>query len=240
MAASILITRQELQAREFSGLLIQEGYEVFLEPLLEQQELDFEIPSLENIQAFIFTSATAVKIWCSEVRNFEIPVYTVGSQTEKAARESGFKNVMSAAGNAESLIQLVAQKAHPEESVLLHIRGAHQTGNISVELSATGFDSKDIIIYEMKKAKMLSPELREKLAGGDIDLVTFFSMRTAENFISLINQYGLEKTLHRIKALCISDAVLECVQDLPWQGTYSAETPDRDGMLHLIRKLAGT
>lgn len=235
MPGAILVTRPKIQADIYQKILEADGYEVFAEPLLIQNNLDFEIPDTAKIQGVIFTSAAGVESYCAKAALLDMPVYTVGPQTAEAAREAGAKNVISGGGNAQDLISLIERQADPEKGSLLYVRGVHSAADLKGTLGAKGFKVESLTVYEMDEVVAFTPALISKIKSREIAAATFFSKRTAENFCKLAASHNLEAELGHIKALCISAAVLNYVHTLPWRGVYTASTPDRAGMNALIK-----
>ncbi|GJL86163.1 MAG: uroporphyrinogen III methyltransferase [Micavibrio sp.] len=119
--------------------------------------------------------------------------------------------------------------------LFLHVRGQHVARPIDEMLKNGGVNADTLVVYRAEKVKALSKICIDKIQNGEIDAVTFFSRRTAENFLVLAKENQLTGALSHIKALCISSGVLECVRIISWAGTYTASQPDRQGMLSLIK-----
>ena len=239
MPRVILNTRPEPQAGVYHSMLEGEGYAVFTEPMLTRKTLAFDTPAPEGFQALVFTSASAVEVFAGENIARKNPVFTVGPQTQEAASAAGFQNVTSAQGTADELIAHVADALDPAGGPLLHVRGVYCAQDLKAGLVAMGFGVENLVVYEMENVPDFTPALIAKLEEGAIEVVTFFSKRTAENFDRLVRKHGLVRALGHIKALCISGAVLSYVQSLPWCEAYTAETPDRAGMNALIHAQSG-
>ncbi len=117
----------------------------------------------------------------------------------------------------------------------LHVRGEHVAKPIDEMLETGGIKVDTLVVYRAEKVKSLSKTCIDKIRHNEIGAVTFFSKRTAENFLVLVEESQLTGALSHIKALCISGGVLECVQPYSWVDTYTASQPDRRGMLDLIK-----
>ncbi len=235
MSGAVLVTRPQPEARRYGRTLEERGFQVFVEPLLIKQELDFSPPVMEGVQALIFTSAAAVNLFTARCGAPPCRVFTVGDNTAKKARALGFENVVSAHGESMALLELIFRECDPAGGRLIHVRGRHTAGSLAVKLSENGFDVSELVVYEMKKTPDFSHQLITNFENRTINAVTFFSGRTAENFVALVQKNGLASRLEDIKALCIGKPVLECVQSLVWKETYIARTPDRQGMDELLR-----
>ena len=230
----ILITRPQEDADIFAKELGKLSFQTLCEPMLEIHPLPFETPEISQVSGLIFTSANAVRLFAPQIKQRTIPAYCVGKQTAEAAQEQGFTNVLCAENTDGDLTTLIS-KNHVPDKPLLHVRGADVTGNIVEGLKLHNIGVETLIIYKAELTKALSPQGTEALRNKTLTAVTFFSRRTAENFMRLTTKEGLLDSLKTTKALCISIGVLECVQPALWQDAYSAETPDRDGMLALAQ-----
>lgn len=232
---TILITRPKERAAVFARDIKAMGGSTLIEPMLRYQKLDFDVPDLALYQALIFTSAYAVECFAERCELRSIPVYVVGETTKKAAKKLGFKDVFSAEGSGKDLVQLISDKAKADQP-LLYVRGEYVSYPLQVELEALGFMVGRITAYDTAAEQNFSQDCIEALERQKISAVTFFSKRTAEAFISCVEEADLTSSLASIKALCISETVLNYVQLYKWQGTYAAQTPDRKGIGALVKQ----
>jgi uroporphyrinogen-III synthase len=125
----------------------------------------------------------------------------------------------------------------PGGGPLLYLRGRNVSYPLDKELATLGFKVEAPIVYEALCSKAFSPSCQAALKGGGIEAITFFSKRTALNFMRLVEKHSLADRLRGIKALSISKPVLECVQAGNWLETYTAQTPDRSGMVDLVGRV---
>lgn len=232
----ILITRPEAEARQLADKLEQEGYDTVCTPMLTFRTLDFKQPDLSAYRGLIFTSAHGVRVLAEVTDLRSIAVFAVGRQTAAEAHGAGFEEVVSADGAAADLVKMIEAAAEDQAGPWLHVRGRDAALSVKDELQAAGIPADEIIVYAADQADHFSPEALDALRGDKIDAVMFFSKRTAENFLRLVDENGLEPHLRRIKALSISPAVLECVQAERWAETYTSSRPERDAMQEILRK----
>jgi len=64
--------------------------------------------------------------------------------------------------------------------------------------------------------------------------VLLYSPRTAALFGQLVADAGLADRCQAVTAFCLSAAVADKAQGLPWAGTVVAETPDQAALLRAI------
>ena len=234
----ILITRPAEDAVDYAASLQAEGFRTFSESMLKIIAQDFKTPDLSNYQGLIFTSAKAVRLFAPSCPERDMDLFCIGKNTYEQAREFSYFNLHNSNGGGAELIAFILKRsAKKSGKPFLHICGAHVAQPIDKMLAAEGVQLDRLVIYRAEKAKALSRDCIQKIQNRDISTVTFFSRRTAENFITLMEKHQLLGTLPHIKALCISDNVLECVQSYPWAATHVAGQPDRQGMLFLIKEV---
>ena len=232
----ILVTRPKTQAGLFADDLAGRGYEAFVEPMSIIEPLDFHVPDLGYYQGLIFTSANALEIYAQAHKDRSLPVYVVGRQTQEMAYEHGFKKVYSARGNAANLADYIKGHVPDMKCPLLHVRSTHVAYPLKEALQNTGYNVGQLIVYDAPMVEAFSDEGCAFLENGRVQAVTFFSRRTAENFLKLIEGAGLTEVLAGIKALCLSKSVLQCVRPELWQGAYVADKPERQGMMDLVAR----
>lgn len=234
----ILITRPAAEARAYAAELEAEGFEVLLAPMLEIVPTDFEAPDLADCRGVLFTSVNGVRVFADRVSERAVPVYAVGPYTADEAWALGFTDVRAAGGTGADLERLVAAEHSPDEGrFFLHVRGDHAALALDEALIARGFAARRLVVYKSVPVLDFEESVLSALRGGRVQAVTFFSRRTAENFMKLAALQRLDGVLESIKSLCISESVLECVRAGEWLGAYVCDRPDRNGMMRLLRQM---
>lgn len=231
----ILITRPIERARDYAKQVEAMGVPTLIEPMLSYAELEFDIPDLQQYQAIIFTSAFAVECFAKSTNERRIPVYVVGNATKMSADAAGFEKIRNAEGDGAALVKLLDGSLKDRSKPVLYVRGSYVTFPMQVELEALGFLVGRLTVYDTVPSESLSDGAVEAIRAGEVSAVTFFSKRTAESFIACVEEAGLLSALASIKALCISETVLNYVQLYLWQDTYAAESPDGKGISSLIK-----
>jgi uroporphyrinogen-III synthase len=236
----ILITRPEEKAEQTASDLIAMGHEVMIAPALTVKAMDFDVPDMAGHDGILFTSGNAVAIFSEALGGahaaHDVPVFCVGDASAEAARGAGFKDVKSACGDVHDLARMVEQDGRAGGRYL-HVRGKHVSQPLHVMLGAKGFAVDLLQVYETAFADEFSTDVMNAIKGGNIDAVMFYSARSAQGFMQVMEAAGLFDSLRSIKALLISRAVLGCVQPEYWNNTYIAETTDQPGMYALLESL---
>ena len=231
----VLITRPVDDGRRFADELARSVIEPLLQPMMEIVSLGFIPPDLSRYQAMLVSSANALRVFCAKVSARDMRMYVVGKNTQEEARTQGFPDVISADGTADDLMDSVVARAEKDGLPLLHVRGEDVAKPLDEMLRVQGFKVENLIVYKARFVGGFSTEVLKKISDGSVNIVTFFSRRTADNFMRLVDENELGGALGGIKALCISSDVLECVRLHSWADTYTAKTSDRAGMLALIQ-----
>jgi len=236
MSDLVVITRPDVEARDYAIELGADGYETYIEPMLNIRSRDFTAPDLSQFDGVLITSANAVEHYVRGGGDvFDIPVYCVGKHSATAARDAGFVHVASMSGTGVDLLNHVLSMADVAQKRFLHICGVHVAFPLMDRLLEVSALSQSLVVYESVKTRSFSDGFLKVLQSGDIAAVTFFSKRTAEAFVGAVRESDSESYLKGIKALSISEAVVECVRVLPWGAIHCSKTPDRAGMMALLK-----
>lgn len=235
-SSAVLITRPEEDALEYESELQNLGFKVLVDPMLVIKPVEFEPAPLDGFQGLLFTSAHAVRFFSEDVLERNIPVYVVGERTKAEVERFGYNTVFSADGTGVDLVELVKEHITDQDTLLVHVRGLDVARDLSEDLGREGFRVQKLIVYKAQDVDRLRDETLYALGSGALDAVTFFSKRTAQVFLRNVEEANLSGALADIKALCISESVLKCVQAFSWSGTYVAQRPNRQGMLELLQR----
>ncbi|MEM8833746.1 MAG: uroporphyrinogen-III synthase [Pseudomonadota bacterium] len=207
----ILVTRPEPDNTELKRFIEQHGHHAYAAPMLAFKELDVVWPDLNDYDTVVTTSKNAVRLFSKNQENREIPLYTVGEQSAELARENGFATVVSGPGSVKGLIDVIQQEDF--EKPLLYIRGEHITVDLKTFLYRHHVD--ELVIYEMLENIELPEDALRALENQDIDVVLFYSLRTAKSFFTAIENLSesdaVKEGLKRTIALCLGESVIEYV-----------------------------
>jgi uroporphyrinogen-III synthase len=212
----------------FVAALEEKGFSVVISPLLEIVPVPFDIPPEAATIPLVFTSVNAVRRWSEAFGERDNQVYAVGPETADSLRDCGFSKIETGAGRGEDM-------KPPQDA--LHIRGR--------DVVRVFEGCKSLVVYAAEPILRLTAEAEAKMAAGQIDLVLFFSARTASVYETLWRQGQIPewashdiRAPHDIRALCLSDRVVKSIRGLPWADIMVAATPDRAGMLGALDALS--
>ena len=215
--------------------------ESLIEPVINIHPLDdIQLPDLNKMQALLLTSANGVRALAQllgpppEARH--IALLAVGAASAEAARQVGFQNVHSAGGDVDALVALARARLNPVRGPLLHVAGTKGAGDLAAMLESHGFDVQRERIYEARARAQLSPESQHALADSKIDMVLFFSPRSARAFAKLSCAAAVDSALAQVTAICLSGAVAEAASGVTWRRVRTAREPEQTALLDEVAR----
>lgn len=224
----LLLTRPIDHAQRDADYFAQHNINCALAPMLEYENINFDNWHWSGYEGIVITSAQALKA----IQNIGIPtdtsVFCVGDQTAATAKNNGFNNVFSANGTAQDLIELI--KIYIKKNnlrSLLYLRGYDISVDILDALQNENIKCDSLICYKAQQTQNITQNVLTLITQNKIKAIAFYSRRSAANFDRLVRVHNIAKHLKTIKALCLSDNVLECVQALDWAQIYVS--PQADG-----------
>tara|TARA_B100001989_G_scaffold252206_1_gene233501 strand:- start:3632 stop:4357 length:726 start_codon:yes stop_codon:yes gene_type:complete len=230
--AKVLITRPLPQALSLKSRIEGQmpSVECLIAPSLEIKTINAELPK-DGFEALIVTSINALAVIENQpFFDFFVPLFCVGQKTTEQARELGFKNIYTTAQNAQELCATI-QKSKLKR--FMYLRGENISFDFKQELPNIKIDEH--IVYDAKMAETLPSEIITALKGEKIDIITFFSKRSVQSFLELLDQHNIPlSSLEGIKTLCISDAVLKSLSGIHKGDVYVSRTPNEDGMIETL------
>jgi uroporphyrinogen-III synthase len=231
----ILVTRPQPRATQTAADLRARGHEPIVAPLFQIEILSKVDPKAAEWAAILLTSANALAgILKSAGRSAwrGVPVFAVGDRTAQAARDSGFTNVTSAAGNVNDLISMVAAQLKPPAR-LLYLAGDKRTGDLAGALQAKNFDVDTVVVYRSLIAPVL-PEPAAAALAGEIDAVLHFSRAATQTFLKAArNSNLLAAALTKPVHFCLSEQVAAPLREAGAARIQVAARPTQDALLEL-------
>jgi len=231
----ILVTRPQPGAAQTAAALHERGHEPIVAPLFQIEILSKVDPKAAEWAAILLTSASALAgILKSAGRSAwrGVPVFAVGDRTAQAARDAGFTNVTSAAGNVNDLIGVVAAQLKPPAR-LLYLAGEERTGDLAGALQAKNFAVDTIVVYRFLTVPAL-PEVAATALADGLDGVLHFSRRGADAFlIAARNSRLLDAAVNRPIHFCMSEQVAAPLRQAGAARIQVAARPNEDALLEL-------
>ncbi len=240
----ILLTRAQPDADLFAARLAEAGIGSVVAPIFEIRPTTNLAPDMTGVSGLLFTSANGVRTLAGLIDRRDLPAYTVGDATARAAEEAGFSNVESAGGDVASLAELVRERASPRDGTLFHPAGQERAGDLRVLLGQYGFTVRREVLYRAAIVDDLPGTARAALRSGVLAGAAFFSPRTAGAFATLVREAGLASDCADLVAYCLSEAVAGALATsdsrLVWRRVAVAARPTGDDLLNMIRAAAET
>jgi uroporphyrinogen-III synthase len=137
----LLVTRPEPDGERTAALLRERGHEVLQQPLLRIEPITDAQFGPGPWAGLVFTSANAVRALIAHHRFGELmalPAYTVGQRTQAAAVAAGFVSAMSADGDVDTLLALMASGPSMKSPVLREGGAASSSPALSGEGKGVG------------------------------------------------------------------------------------------------------
>jgi len=209
----LLITRPRRQSEVLARRLNDLGHDVLIEPMLSIENVQNATIDSTNPQAIIITSINAARAFSihADAGQFrDTPVYTVGRAT--ADELGNFNVVHRGSDGVEALRNIICTQLKPDSGLVLYIRGTHVAGDLTGELTASGFVVDEVIIYEAVKTVRLSQTVVDGFKNNLIDGVVLFSPRTAATLSKLVMNAGLVKKFEDVTFYCLSKNVSDSIQ----------------------------
>jgi uroporphyrinogen-III synthase len=228
----LLVTRPEPDASETAARLNALDIETLVAPLLIAKTLTTNLPAADGFAALAVTSGNALRALHDRgdlPRLLKLPVYAVGHKTAAVARDFGFAQVSSAAGDFHALVALLASVGL--EGPVLYPAARHQAGDLAKALAPHGLMVITAPVYEMNPV----PRLDDTAELAHLDGALFYSRRTAETFVSLAPN-TTERT--RLGMLCLSEAVAEPLMAAHFVRVSLADHPSEEAMMALALSFA--
>ena len=198
----IWITRAQPGAEVTAERVRALGHEAIVAPLLAVRVLPDVTVDLAGVSALAFTSANGVRAFADASGERSLKVFAVGAATAQAARQSGFKSVLSADGDVEALAEGIAARRGELRGAVLHPGAAEPAGDLAGALEKHGVEARRLILYETAPVEVAAAEA-EALARSDA--VLLHSPRAAQALAKLIKAHPAPK----LRALGLSKAVVK-------------------------------
>ncbi len=237
---TLLLTRPAADSRRFAARLARCRIACRHAPLLTIRYRQPPPPLPEGVQAVLLTSANGARALAAMTQRRDLPLLTVGEATATAARRAGFAAVEAAGGDVARLAALAERCLDAGAGPLLHVAGSALAGDLAGMLAGRGFRVERRIGYDARPARRLPAAAREALETGRLAGAAFFSPRTAAAFVRLSREAGLEAQTAPLRAFCLSQAVAEAAEAMPWSGIEVAGEARAEALARLICARLGT
>ena len=215
---NIIITRPLIDSEDLMGKLFSLGHKIIHVPTLKISPSRNNPIDPEKYDAFIFTSANAIRNLKLSNQDKSKLCFCVGSITEKIVRQKGYNNTISAGGNVNALKNIILNSDQIDKKKLIaYFCGDYISSNLDSELKNEGFQIDRIINYTSEKITDLNEENNKIIKNHPPDIIFIYSKRSAESFIEIAKKYSLNGLMTESRVLCISEKVLDVLKISGWK-----------------------
>ncbi len=224
---NVLLTRSLIDTEDLMGKLFSLGHKIIHVPTLKISAVKTNPINPDNYEAFIFTSANAIR----NLQSFKLDknklCFCVGAITEKIVRQQGYVNTISAGGTVNALKNIIINSEYlDKKKSLAYLCGDNISSELDKELEKEGFKIEKIINYTSKKIKELSKDINQLIINHPPDIIFVYSKRSAESFIELTKKYSLNGLMTDSRVMCISVKVLNVFKQSGWKKLEIFEAGD--------------
>ena len=224
---NIIITRPLIDSEDLMGKLFSLGHKIIHVPTLKISKVEFDPIDPEKYDAFIFTSANAIRSLKLLKPDRNKLCFCVGVITEKIVRQQGYNNTISAGGTINALKNIIVNSGNlDKKKVLAYICGDNITSDLDLELQKEGFQIDKIINYTSEKIKELNEDTNNLINDHPPDIIFVYSKRSAESFIDLAKKYSLNGLMTGSRVMCISEKVINVFKEAGWKNLETFEAGD--------------
>ena len=215
---NILITRPLIDAEDLMKNFFSLGHKIIHLPTLKILPLAMDSINPNDFDAFIFTSANAIRNLKLNSSNKNLHCFCVGSLTEKIVRQAGFSNTSSAGGTINALKNLImiSEKIN-KNSKLAYFCGDNISYDLDSELNKEGIKVKKIINYSSELIEDLNNENKKLIELYPPDRIFIYSSRSAQSFVAIVKNYSLGPLMTQSTVMCISEKVASIFRSQGWK-----------------------
>ena len=215
---NILITRPLIDAEDLMAKLFSLGHKIIHLPTLKISPAKVQPINEKDYDAFIFTSANAIRNLKAVTQNKDKPCYCVGAITEKIVRLSGYTNTISAGGTVNALKNIIINSEIVNvKSKLAYFCGDNISFHLDTELKKEGYHVEKIVNYISEKIVDLNEENKKIISSNPPNIIFVYSTRSAESLVEIFSKYSLLPLMTGSKVMCISNKVLEFLKNKGWK-----------------------
>lgn len=235
----LLITRPVSQASRSAMFFYAEGYDARIVPVLSIEYLaqPIEIEAqLRKVRydGLIITSQHALFGLEHLHELHRLPMYVPGEATARLARQAGFQKIATGKGTARELADEIHGHQH-----MLYLSGHDIAFDMVAALRKQGIAVDEMKTYRAAPNEKGVEALQALTQLQQVDVVLFYSTRSARLFEAMIRQAKVTDYFQRCTAVAISGGVKDALRET-WKDIAVATSPDEEGMLKAIKKLHKT
>lgn len=244
----VLVTRSRSQASKLTAALEELGAECIEAPAIKivppvdnYEALDKAIGQLDKYNWLIFTSTNGVEhFWHRLVAGgkdarvmYKARICAIGAATAQALASYGITaDVVPERYQAEGIIEALDNELIAGTKILIP-RAAEARALLPEALTKAGAQVDVVVAYETVMGDAEAVEIRNSLAKGEIDVVTFTSSSTVKNLLKLIKDPEL---LKEVQLAAIGPITAETMQKNGLTANIVAAEYTIEGLVQSIKE----
>lgn len=250
----VLITRAKAQVEEFIQKIEEVGGVAISTPLLEiksneanEETIKQTLFRLKEFDCIVFTSANGVTFFKKYLDQWNVPysdlqhmvAASVGRKTSKQMEKLHLTvSVIPEEFVAEKLAEKMKEELDRHSNILV-IRGNLSRPTLIEELTAYGFEVKDLVVYETIHNHTEASKLTSYIERNEIDFITFTSSSTVDSFMKVLYQKELLENLKKVTFICIGPITNNTLMEYGFTGVMPDSYTVED-MVKIMIELAET
>jgi uroporphyrinogen-III synthase len=200
------------------GKFFSLGHKIIHIPTLKISAANIDPIDAKKYDAFIFTSANAIRNLKLINHDKNKICFCVGSITEKIVRQAGYNNTISAGGTVNALKNIIlSSDLIDKKKIIAYFCGDNISSSLDTELKIEGLQIDKIINYTSEKITDLNEENNKIICNHPPDIIFIYSKRSAESFAEIVKKYALNGLMTDSRVLCISEKVLSVLKSVGWK-----------------------
>jgi uroporphyrinogen III methyltransferase/synthase len=244
---TILVTRSVGQSSQFSDRLRQEGATVIEMPTLEigppssWEALDQAIAHLSDFKWLILTSTNGVDYFFERLGTHSldardlagVKIAVVGEKTATSLKQQGLvADFIPPDFVADSMVEHFPESLAGKKLLFPRV----ETGGREVlvkELTAKGAEVLEVAAYQSRCPEAIAPAALDALQRGVVNIITFASSKTVQNFCQLLEANG-GANLERVCIASIGPQTSKTCDSLLGRVNVEAEEYTLEGLTQAI------
>ncbi len=225
---TILVTRTEEQAGEFTEILEQDGAIPLSFPTIKTmpppswRPLDNGIKNLSSYDWVIFTSVNGVRYFFDrltrlgkDLRELKgVKICAIGPRTTRAIREFNIKvDLTPKVFRAEAILKALGKSGIKGKRFILP-RALKAREILPDTIKKLGGTIDVLPSYRTVRPRKKAAEIREKLFAGEITAITFTSSSTVTNFMKFFKKNEAELINRKTRIACIGPITADTAESL--------------------------
>ncbi len=244
----IVVTRAREQASELVDRLTALGADCLEVPTIQiaapdaPQQLDQALSRLDQYNWLVFTSVNGVRCFFEalfkngrDVRALgHLKTAAIGPATAQKMRSFGLNSdIIPKTYRAESVVEAFASHPMQDKRVLLP-RAAKARMVLPEKLREMGAVVDDIAAYQTVLDPSEADLLKSALSDGTVDMVTFTSSSTVENFVTLLKGEEFQPWLNKVTLTSIGPITSETAAKLGLSIDITADDFTIPGLVNTV------